>query len=66
VRENLFLPFAGSGRVGGTGLGLPIARDLMRGHGGDIRLGEAATGTVFILTLPAAEEAAQNASALKG
>lgn len=55
VRENLFQPFAGSGRVGGTGLGLPIARDLMRGHGGDIRLGEAASGTVFILSLPAAD-----------
>ena len=55
VRENLFQPFAGSGRVGGTGLGLPIARDLMRGHGGDIRLGEAASGAVFILSLPAAD-----------
>ena len=55
VRENLFQPFAGSGRVGGTGLGLPIARDLMRGHGGEIRLGEAASGTVFILSLPAVE-----------
>lgn len=42
-------------RVGGTGLGLPIARDLLRGHGGEIRLGEAASGTVFILSLSAAE-----------
>ncbi len=56
VRKNLFQPFAGSGRIGGTGLGLPIARDLMRGHGGEIRLGEAASGTVFILSLPAAED----------
>jgi len=53
VREKLFQPFAGSGRAGGTGLGLPIARDLMRGHGGDIALAEtSARGTVFHLHLP--------------
>ena len=53
VRENLFQPFAGSSRAGGTGLGLSIARDLMRGHGGDLRLvktGDA--GTVFEIELP--------------
>ncbi len=53
VRQHLFLPFAGSGRVGGSGLGLSIARDLMRGHGGDIELRRSgAEGTVFRLTLP--------------
>jgi signal transduction histidine kinase len=53
VRDKLFQPFAGSGRAGGTGLGLPIARDLMRGHGGDIALAETgAHGTVFHLHLP--------------
>jgi signal transduction histidine kinase len=53
VQDKLFQPFAGSGRAGGTGLGLPIARDLMRGHGGDIGLAETSVrGTVFHLHLP--------------
>lgn len=54
AKENLFVPFKGSARAGGTGLGLAIARELMRAHGGDLKLqrGEA-TGTLFILTLPA-------------
>lgn len=53
AQENLFRPFAGSGRPGGTGLGLAVARDLMRVHGGDIVLASTgADGTVFRLTLP--------------
>jgi signal transduction histidine kinase len=53
VRQNLFRPFTGSTRVGGSGLGLSIARDLMRGHGGDIALRRSGPeGTVFHLTLP--------------
>ncbi len=51
--ERLFRPFEGSVRAGGTGLGLPIAREIMRNHGGDISLvrsGEA--GTEFCLLLP--------------
>ncbi|MDP6786350.1 MAG: ATP-binding protein [Rhodospirillales bacterium] len=53
ARESLFQPFAGSTRTGGSGLGLVIARDIMRAHGGDIALlrsGEG--GTTFRLTLP--------------
>ncbi len=38
AREHLFEPFAGSTREGGSGLGLSIARDLTRAHGGDLRL----------------------------
>ncbi|TAH37739.1 MAG: HAMP domain-containing histidine kinase [Alphaproteobacteria bacterium] len=54
ARERLFQPFAGSTRKGGTGLGLTIARDLMRAHDGDIELLETSSkGTVFLLTLPA-------------
>jgi len=55
AREQLFQPFTGSSRPGGTGLGLAIARELMRAHGGDIRL-ERSTGegTCFRLTLPGA------------
>ncbi|MDP3488650.1 MAG: HAMP domain-containing sensor histidine kinase [Phenylobacterium sp.] len=53
VREHLFLPFSGSGRTDGAGLGLAIARELAQGHGGDLTL--AATGpegSVFELRLP--------------
>ena len=51
--ERLFQPFAGSARPDGTGLGLAIARDLMRAHGGDIRLKHStAEGCCFRLILP--------------
>ena len=54
--ENLFTPFAGSTREGGTGLGLVIARDIVRAHGGDISLAATgAAGTTFRLELPAIE-----------
>jgi signal transduction histidine kinase len=63
VRADLFRPFAGSVRRGGTGLGMAIARDLMVAHGGDIELVETGpTGTIFRLTLPAAEPANQPAA----
>ncbi|MBB3262503.1 signal transduction histidine kinase [Azospirillum sp. OGB3] len=53
ARENLFQPFAGSARAGGVGLGLAIAREVLRAHGGDLRLVEStAAGTVFALELP--------------
>jgi signal transduction histidine kinase len=53
ARERLFQPFAGSARPGGSGLGLAIARELMRAHGGDIRLVRSTgEGTVFELELP--------------
>ena len=54
VRTRLFEAFSGAARAGGTGLGLAIARDLMRGHGGDIRLAESGPErTVFRLEVPA-------------
>ncbi len=53
ARENLFQPFAGTVKRGGTGLGLAIARDLVRAHGGDLRLAHTtATGTCFRIDLP--------------
>lgn len=55
AREKLFTPFTGSARAGGTGLGLVIARDLVRGHGGDITVAESsAAGTIFAIELPGA------------
>jgi signal transduction histidine kinase len=61
AREKLFQPFAGSARPGGTGLGLAIARELVRAHGGEIRLlGSTGDGTRFVIELP--QRGARNAS----
>ena len=53
ARENLFQPFRGGVRAGGNGLGLAIAAELVRGHGGTLALLESgARGTVFRILLP--------------
>jgi signal transduction histidine kinase len=53
VVSQLFRPFTTGGRAGGAGLGLAIARELVRAHGGDIALSEtSASGTIFRFTLP--------------
>lgn len=52
AREHLFEAFQGSTRSGGTGLGLPIAAELVRAHGGEIRLIEGTIGATFRITVP--------------
>ena len=53
VRDHLFEAFADGGRSDGTGLGLAVARDLVRNHSGDISLERSdSAGTVFRLRLP--------------
>lgn len=53
ARENLFQPFSGSARAGGTGLGLPLSREIMHALGGDLTLARTGSeGTVFRLSLP--------------
>ena len=52
ARAHLFEAFQGSTRTGGTGLGLAIAAELVRAHGGDIRLVEGTIGATFRITIP--------------
>lgn len=53
AREHLFQPFQGGATKGGAGLGLSIAADLIRGHGGQLDLHRTdETGTVFRISLP--------------
>ena len=48
ARDHLFEAFQGSGRPGGTGLGLVIASELARAHGGEIKLfATSSAGTEF-------------------
>src|ERR1700688_3567155 len=52
ARAHLFEAFQGSTRTGGTGLGLAIAAELVRAHGGEIRLVEGPIGATLRLTIP--------------
>ncbi|MGO9359705.1 MAG: ATP-binding protein [Xanthobacteraceae bacterium] len=52
AREHLFQPFQGNSRDGGTGLGLAIADELIRAHGGEIRLVEGTIGATFRIAIP--------------
>jgi signal transduction histidine kinase len=57
-REKAFAPFqrletSRNRQTGGTGLGLPIARDIIRSHGGDISLHDSpGTGLTVAVRLP--------------
>ncbi len=52
ARAHLFEAFQGSTRTGGAGLGLAIAAELVRAHGGEIHLVEGTIGATLRLTIP--------------
>jgi signal transduction histidine kinase len=53
VRPRLFEAFQSAARPGGVGLGLAIAAELIRAHGGEVRLqGTGPRGTVFHVVVP--------------
>jgi signal transduction histidine kinase len=52
ARAHLFEAFQGSTRSGGAGLGLVIADELVRAHGGDIRLVDGTIGATFRVKIP--------------
>ena len=59
AREHLFEAFQGGARKGGIGLGLAIASELVRGHGGRLDLARSdAEGTEFLIHLPKSAKAA--------
>ena len=52
ARAHLFEAFQGSTRTGGSGLGLAIADELVRAHGGNMRLVDGTIGATFRITIP--------------
>ncbi|HEY5306142.1 MAG TPA: HAMP domain-containing sensor histidine kinase [Pseudolabrys sp.] len=52
ARTHMFQAFQGAVRAGGTGLGLAIAAELIRAHGGEIRLVPGTIGATFSITIP--------------
>ena len=64
AQEYLFQPFQGGVRKGGSGLGLVIAADLIRGHGGRLELQSTGPdGTSFAIQLPKDDVALNDAAA---
>jgi len=52
ARSHLYQAFQGSARAGGVGLGLAIAAELVRAHGGDIKLVPGTIGATFSISIP--------------
>jgi signal transduction histidine kinase len=52
ARAKLFQPFQGSTRSGGAGLGLVIAEELVKAHGGEITLVDGTIGATFHVKIP--------------
>ena len=68
-RERCFKPFVRltpkGGSAGGSGLGLAVARSIVRQHGGDVALGDAPGGGArFSVFLPLLADAPPSASAI--
>jgi signal transduction histidine kinase len=54
-------------RVAGTGMGLSVARDILRAHGGDVYLTSSShRGTEFVLAIPLAAPAGRLKAPLSG
>ena len=51
-RARLFEAFQTTAREGGSGLGLAIAAELVRAHGGELRLVEGTIGATFRIAIP--------------
>lgn len=50
---DLFEPFKGTQKPGGSGLGVAIASEIIRAHGGELKLEKSdASGATFSITLP--------------
>jgi signal transduction histidine kinase len=52
ARAHLFEAFQASTRTGGSGLGLAISAELVRAHGGEIKLIDGTIGATFRFTIP--------------
>jgi signal transduction histidine kinase len=53
LRERVFEPFFTTKPVGiGTGLGLPLARDIVHRHGGVLEIRERGAHSFFVIELP--------------
>jgi signal transduction histidine kinase len=53
LQERIFEPFFTRGKKNGTGLGLPIVKSIVAGHGGTVELqSQPGEGTTFTLRLP--------------
>jgi signal transduction histidine kinase len=52
AKLHLFEAFRGSTKAGGTGLGLAIAAELVRAHGGEIRLVDGTIGATISISIP--------------
>ncbi|MEO1015848.1 MAG: HAMP domain-containing sensor histidine kinase [Pseudomonadota bacterium] len=64
ARAHLFEPFKGSQKPGGSGLGVAIAAEIAKAHGGRLELTHSdPTGSTFTLILPYNEEATTRTAA---
>jgi signal transduction histidine kinase len=52
VGEKVFKPYVTSGKKGGVGLGLTIARSIIEDHGGTVKFNSSDEGTRFIVSIP--------------